>query len=385
MGGDPEQVGARIQAIIPTDAVTATAWTSFQTRGGAPANRPPVARFNFRPASPMAGQPVAFDASNSYDPDGRVTGYAWDFNNDGRTDARGVTAIHGFPAAGSYRVRLTVTDNLGLTDSITRVVQVSGPANRPPVPSFSFSPYYPMVGQPVVLNAGSSYDPDGWITDFQWDFDSNGTIDAWGSQVTHAFYRPGSHPVTLTVRDNRGASASITHTVTVQGYGPPTPSAAGFYVNIEPGNIVHITVQGNSSWWFDHPYRIDLETDGSFLNVSQQTSGGVSPLGIVPTPAPQKTLSLSGNVRAGKVDYYIRLSDDTTKIKFKLQLDRDGDGDLDLRTDNVYLGPSMSHPRSNPFVLNFPSGTLSWAQAQMCIVLIDQPGFRFIVCFNFNP
>jgi len=258
------------------------------------------------------------------------------------------------------------------------------PANRAPVASFTFSPYYPLVGQQVVFNAASSYDPDGWITSYQWDFDSNGTIDAWGQTVAHVFYTPGSHPVTLTVIDNQGASSAVTHAVGVQGYAPPT-RAAGFYVNIEPGNVIHITVQGSNAWWFDHQYRIELETDGSFLSISQQTSGGVSPLGIVPSPSPQTTLTLSGSVSTGQVDYYIRVSSDATKIKFKLQLDWDGDGDLDLRTDNVYLGPSMSHPLSNPFVLNFPTGTLSWSSAQICIVLIDQPGFRFIVCFNFSP
>jgi len=261
------------------------------------------------------------------------------------------------------------------------------PANRPPVASFTFSPYYPLVGQQVVFNASSSYDSDGWITAYQWDFDSNGTVDAWGRRVTHTFYIPGGHPVTLTVTDNRGARSSTTYAVSVQGYAPPPPTtqAAGFYVNIEPGRILHITVQGSNTWFSNHRYQIDLETDGSFLGVNQQASGGVSPLGIVPVPSPQTTLSLSGSVNRGKVDYFIRLSNDTTKIKFKLQLDWNGDGRLDLRTDNVYLGPWLSHPLSNPFVLNFPSGTLTWANAQVCLVLIDQPGFQFIVCFNFNP
>ena len=164
------------------------------------------------------------------------------------------------------------------------------PTNRPPVASFTFSPYYPVVGQSVVFDASTSYDPDGVIVSYRWDFDSNGTVDALGQIVTHAFSLSGSRPVTLTVVDNLGASASVTHYVWVQGYVPPPPPppapAAGFYVTVEPGNVVHITVQGSPIWFTEHQYRIELETDGSFINISHQISGGVAPLGIVPTPSP---------------------------------------------------------------------------------------------------
>ena len=261
------------------------------------------------------------------------------------------------------------------------------PANQRPVAGFTYSPYYPYVGQTVVFDASGSYDPDGWIVAYNWDFDSNGTVDASGRRVSHIFYTAGSHPVTLTVYDNRGAYASVTHTVWVQGYAPPPPpppANPGFYVTIESGNILHIAVQGHPSWYTAHDYEIHLETDGSFLGVNQQGTGGAIPLGIVPTPTPQSTLDLSGSVSNGRVDYYIQVSSDATKIKFKLLLDYDGDGTLDQRTDDIYVGPALRHPPSNPFVLYFPSGGLSWIGAQICIVLIDQPGFQFIICFNYG-
>ncbi|MEV4621277.1 PQQ-dependent sugar dehydrogenase [Asanoa sp. NPDC049573] len=84
-----------------------------------PGNQPPVAAFS---ATPVAGQPlrVTFDASASSDADpadqGRLT-YAWDFTNDGSTDATGATAAFTYPAAGSYTAKLTVTDTLGATDT----------------------------------------------------------------------------------------------------------------------------------------------------------------------------------------------------------------------------------------------------------------------------
>jgi len=265
------------------------------------------------------------------------------------------------------------------------------PTNRPPVASFTWSPYYPWVSQPVTFDASSSYDPDGWITTYRWDFNGDSVTDAWGARVVHSFSSSGSYPVTLTVIDNLGASSQVTYTIWVRGAPPPPPPppppvpAAGFYIDIEPGRVLHIAVQGSAAWWFPHQYRIELETDGTFTSVRHQISGGVAPLGIVPEPEPRATLVLSGSVATGRVDYYVTLSHDATKIKFKLMLDWDGDGDLDLRTDNVYIGPSLRNPPSNPFVLHFPSGVISWAYAQICWVLVDQPGFRFIICFSFNP
>jgi len=86
--------------------------------------QPPTADFYFTPDSPQAGETVTFDASDSFDFDGEVVSYEWDFDDDGKTDATGVTAKTSFPNAGSYDVTLTITDNDGNTDSITYTVDV---------------------------------------------------------------------------------------------------------------------------------------------------------------------------------------------------------------------------------------------------------------------
>lgn len=87
----------------------------------------PVAAFTFRPASPRAGESVTFDASASQDPDGQITAYAWDFDDDGIQDAAGRVVRHAFPAPGSYRVTLTVTDDQGLRGRATATVEVRAP------------------------------------------------------------------------------------------------------------------------------------------------------------------------------------------------------------------------------------------------------------------
>ncbi len=75
-------------------------------------NRCPVAAPG-GPYSGLAGVPVSFDGTASFDPDGNPLTYAWDFDaSDGITiDAVGATPSHTYSVAGSFTVTLTVTDN----------------------------------------------------------------------------------------------------------------------------------------------------------------------------------------------------------------------------------------------------------------------------------
>ncbi len=125
-----------------------------------PTNRPPVASFTYSPSSPLVGQPVTFDGTGSYDPDGRITIYSWDFNSDGRADASGPTVSYAFPVAGSYNVILTVTDNGGLSGSTTRTVQVRSGSVPPPPPPGSL----PIATLAIDRGCGATYQPGERIT-----------------------------------------------------------------------------------------------------------------------------------------------------------------------------------------------------------------------------
>ena len=67
-------------------------------------------------ALPKATRPT-FSACGSIDPNGSVASYAWDFG-DGAT-AAACRSTHTFAQDGAFTVRVTVTDNDGLTDSAT--------------------------------------------------------------------------------------------------------------------------------------------------------------------------------------------------------------------------------------------------------------------------
>jgi PKD repeat protein len=181
------------------------------------ANQAPTAQFSVSPSSGSVGATFSFNAGSSYDPDGSIVSYQWSFG-DGASGS-GVTAGHAYASPGTYTIRLTVIDNDGASDTETRSVSVSSPANQPPVAQFSVSPSSGSVGVTFSFNAGSSYDPDGSIVGYQWSF-GDGTS---GSGVTagHAYASPGTYTIRLTVIDNDGASDTETRSVSVQTAGRP--------------------------------------------------------------------------------------------------------------------------------------------------------------------
>jgi len=85
----------------------------------------PVAIFTYSPPEPIVNQPATFNASKSYDPNGTIVSYTWNFD-DGTppvTEPDPITE-HTFTVVGNYTVTLTVTDNDGLTNSTSKLVRV---------------------------------------------------------------------------------------------------------------------------------------------------------------------------------------------------------------------------------------------------------------------
>ena len=171
-------------------------------------NRPPVAFFTQSVADIKTNKSTRFDASSSYDPDGTIESYFWDFG-DG-TNATGVEVTHAYDGDGSYMVTLTVTDDDGATDSKTITKTV---LNRQPVALFAANATEVNGGKVIQFNASESYDPDGHIVKYFWDF-GDGTNET-GMIVDHAYDEAGNYTVTLTVTDDDGATDSDTRKITV--------------------------------------------------------------------------------------------------------------------------------------------------------------------------
>ncbi|MEV4252822.1 LamG-like jellyroll fold domain-containing protein [Spirillospora sp. NPDC049652] len=81
-------------------------------------NVPPVAEF-----TPSCAQlSCTFDAAKSADSDGSIKSYAWDFGD--KTTGTGVKPVHLYQAAGSYTVKLKVTDDKDVSTEYTASVAV---------------------------------------------------------------------------------------------------------------------------------------------------------------------------------------------------------------------------------------------------------------------
>ena len=80
--------------------------------GGGTANNPPVAAASADVTLGAAPLAVQFSSAGSFDPEGAPIGYTWDFA-DGSPLSGDANPLHTFTSAGTFLVKLTVTDSSG--------------------------------------------------------------------------------------------------------------------------------------------------------------------------------------------------------------------------------------------------------------------------------
>ena len=203
-----------------------------QVGGAGGANQPPEADFAFEPQEgeeANINEVINFHAEGSGDPDGTIAAYEWDFDDDGDYDATGADAAHVYLTGGAKIVTLRVTDDDGAFGFKTRVVSVEFIR---PTAVFTFDPEQPKVGQVVTFDASESFDEDGRVDFFEWDFNDDGIADATGMTINHIFDVGGAIPVTLMVIDNDGVTDFHTVAVPVEINTPP--EAAFTYAPLNP-------------------------------------------------------------------------------------------------------------------------------------------------------
>jgi len=203
--------------------------------------QPPTASIAVSPGQPAVGQAITFDGSSSFDFDGQIVLYEWDFDGDGAIDAVTPVASHAYTAAGTYNASLTVTDDNGSRDTLSVPVTVvdaepSAPDDADPAGSqdggvsptatASTVPDAALAGDPITFDATPSIDPDGEIVAYAWDFDADGTVDAVESVTAYTYAKPGNYPVSLTVIDDQGNPDTLSFDVDVSApAAAPQPDA----------------------------------------------------------------------------------------------------------------------------------------------------------------
>jgi len=154
------------------------------------------------------GETVFFDASSSNSSDGSIlTKYEWDWDSDSTYDESYVTpeANHIWNTGGNHTVVLKVTDNYGESSIDSCIVTIN---HAKPVALFTYAPLKPLINEFITFDASSSYDLDGIIEIYKWDWNNDGIYDASFTTpvVLHSFSSDGDKHVTLKVYDNNGNS-----------------------------------------------------------------------------------------------------------------------------------------------------------------------------------
>ena len=216
----------------------------------------PVASFT----GECTGAACRFDSSGSFDPDGAIASYEWNFG-DGTT-ASGPSPDHEFATGSTYSVTLTVTDTDGLRDATSTTFA----ANTGPLASFTVR----CNGPACTFDGSESSDLDGTVSAYYWAF-GDGTFfggdypypQAGPPFVTHS-YATGTFTATLYVRDNGGTySATTARTFSVVNMPPVASfSAACTYLSCVYDATASSDPDGTQLY-----FRWDLGTEGFVLRV----------------------------------------------------------------------------------------------------------------------
>ncbi|MBA4406007.1 hypothetical protein C0389_01905 [bacterium] len=143
---------------------------------------------------------VFFNGSNSFDKDGTIKKYFWWFD-DGST-GEGSKTSHSYSSPGRYIAKLKIEDDYetgcnSITDSATVII------NAQPAALAAEQNLFGAVNQALKFDGSKSYDSDGKIVDYKWDFGKYGIKQ--GAVVENSFDEPGTYQINLTVRDNSAA------------------------------------------------------------------------------------------------------------------------------------------------------------------------------------
>ncbi|WP_292349949.1 PKD domain-containing protein [Methanoregula sp. PtaU1.Bin006] len=147
---------------------------------------------------------------------GTVTNWSWDFGDGETSDLK--NPVHTFASAGTYTVRLTVSDGI-ISDTYEVIDRIR--ADTPEAPVAAISANKTSWSSPAVVQF---YDRStGYPTSWAWDFGDGTTSNV--KNPVHTYESTGNYTITLIVTNNLGTD-TITKDEYFHAYDPSSPVAA---------------------------------------------------------------------------------------------------------------------------------------------------------------
>ncbi len=233
-------------------------------------NDPPIAKAG-KDIEIAVNELLTLDASSSFDVDGEISEYTWASDNQFEKSNKIIT--HSFLEPGKYEVKLKVKDNSG-TKSEYREDEIVVTVNAPPVAIAGDDIL--QTNAEVLFDAGESFDSDGEIIEYHWDFGDGSSSNI--KSVKHVYKNSGEYNATLTVQDNSPTSNNSATTkvkVTINAKpiadaGPDQIIAPSEIFNLNAKNSMDIDGTIESTEWFSE--NSNISSEGNF-NYSFDKSG----------------------------------------------------------------------------------------------------------------
>ena len=246
--------------------------------------------------------------NGSIDSDGWIVKWEWNFcdQEGGEGGWHDYTASEGdawhfYDHPGNIVAHLRVTDNEGNKDTAFVKIRLSVNGNANPVAIGNAFPDNGDAPLEVALSTTGSYDPDGDIVKYEWDFGDGVFIDFTSTcgETTYTYTTPGTYTAILRVTDEDGGMGTASIEIqAIQSQGPGfvhtwggSSNDCAFDIEVDPsgnvyivgetasygagnydllflmydtnGNLVYTRTWGGSS--HDRAKRVDLDSNGNIM------------------------------------------------------------------------------------------------------------------------
>ena len=235
---------------------------------------------------------VTFDGSKSYDRDGVITNFAWDFGEGTVLASAGNNVAHVYTEPGIYDVALTVMDDGGSADSTSIRVEIleAGSNIQPSAKIWGASEN---ILPPALVNSGEEIiftgigtDSDGSISSWSWNFGDGSSEDPGALQpdgrtntVKHTFVNQSgaqrTYHIVLSVSDNLNAVGSASQSIVVnpeEGSDNADDYSGLWYWQLQEGEAVDPSGMGLCSFQ-DSELNIQTNMNAGTITIEELLNG----------------------------------------------------------------------------------------------------------------